>query len=202
MTKKQALAVLALIAAATLCGLVTATPALAHGFAVGPPTVEVAVPGDGEGTAEVYVNSDFDGELVVDVEGMALEVQPGTIQIASTDSYEYVELTFHADEGLPEGTYSGKLTFLAYDGGNVAGGVKLDLAVTVTGGTSPAVAWTEGDGTEGGATGQTNPVIAWLSRNSVETALACLVILALVVGIVIGKGGRRRGEAKGAHARR
>lgn len=192
------------IAVVFLCLLAAPMSALAYGFAVGPPTVEVTVSGDGEGMALVYVTSDFDGELIVDAEGIPLEVEPETIQIASTHSYEYVELTFHVDEALPEGTYSGKLTFLAYDGGNVAGGVRLDLAVTVTdrgGEAVPAVAWTD-DGTEGGATGQANPVIAWLSRNSVETALACLVVLALAVGIMIGKGGRRGGRAKEANARR
>ena len=162
--------------------LVLACPSIAlgnSGFAVGPPSISVTVPADGESTAYVYITSGFDGEIVIGNEDIPFRIEPETIAVSSTDQNKKVALTFNGDRSIEEGTYSGKLTFLAYSDNNVAYGVKLKANVTQVG---------QAGGQSGG-----NSFINTIKDNYVVVILGVLVVVALIVGIIIGR--RKRQEA-------
>jgi hypothetical protein len=100
------------------------------GFTVGPPAVDIELDENGNGETFVYISSTFDGELVVGVEGIPVTAQPQKIKVTKTDTSKKVSLILHGDESFESKPYSGKLTFLAYSGANVAYGVKIKANVT------------------------------------------------------------------------
>jgi len=179
--KKGALA--AILAVLILLLTLSSVALGSAGFAIGPPSISVTVPADGESTAYVYVTSGFDGKIVVGTEDIPFRVEPGTIPVSSTDQNKKVELTFYGDKSIEEGTYSGKLTFLAYTGNNVAYGVKLNADVTQVGQKQVSQAVEESAGT---------PFISTIKDNYIVAILGVLVVVALLVGIVIGR--KRRQE--------
>ena len=174
--KKRVLA--AVLAILTLL-LVSPPIALSNsGFAVGPPSISVTVPADGESMAHIYITSGFTGELVVGTEGIPFRVDPETIPVSSADQNKEVESTFYGDQAVEEETYSGKLTFLAHADNNVAYGVKIKADVTQVG---------QASGEYGG-----NSYMNAIKGNYVVVILSVLVVVALLVGIMIGR--RRRWE--------
>jgi len=170
--------VLAAVLAILILLLASPSVALADGgFAVGPPSISVTVPADGESTAYVYITSGFDGEIVIGAEDIPFRVEPETISASSIDQNKKVELTFYGDKSIEEGTYPGKLTFLAYSDNNVAYGVKLKADVTQVGRA----------GEESGG----NSLFSTIKDNHVLVILSLLVVVALLVGIMIGRTIRR-----------
>jgi hypothetical protein len=166
----------------------------ADSFAVGPPSMEVTVPADGEGSFLVYINADFDGELLINTEGIPFDVEPEVIEIDSSWHYEEVELTLHGEPSVAAGTYEGKVTFLAYRGGNVAGGVKLDITATKTGvGSAASIPTTPTTPTTPGN---------WLRDNYLYVVLPLMAVIALISGILIGRRGKLRKAAVPARRRR
>ena len=175
----------ALVAILAVLILLLTLPSVAlgsAGFAIGPPSISVTVPDDGESTAYVYVTSGFDGKIVVGTENIPFRVEPETITVSSTDQNRKVELTFYGDKSIEEWTYSGKLTFLAYTNGNVACGVKINAEVTQV-----VQAQVEPAEEEAG-----NSFLDGIKDNYLVILLSLLVIVALLGGIMIG---RRRGQA-------
>ncbi|MEJ2739130.1 MAG: hypothetical protein P8105_04780 [Dehalococcoidia bacterium] len=100
------------------------------GFTIGPAAVNIELDENGNGETFVYVSSTFDGELVVGVEGIPVTVEPQKIKVTKTDVSKRLNLILHGDESFESKPYSGKLTFLAYSGTNVAYGVKIKANVT------------------------------------------------------------------------
>ena len=171
----------ALVAILAVLILLLTLPSVAlgsAGFAIGPPSISVTVPADGESMAYVYITSGFTGELVVGTEDIPFRVDPKTIQVSSTDQNKEVELTFYGDQSVEEETYSGKLTFLSHADNNVAYGVKIKADVTQVG---------QASGEDGG-----NSYMNMIKGNYVVVILSVLVVVALLVGIMIGR--RRRWE--------
>jgi hypothetical protein len=168
---------IALLILVTACLLAVPTAAFARAFTVGPPTVSVTVPAGGKAVSSVYITSDFDGELVVGTEDIPFRVEPETITVDSSYVQQEVQLTFYGNPSVPDGTYAGKVTFLAYSGNNVAHGVKIRADVSQVGQFHPG-----GEGDGGG-----NSFMDWIGDNYVVVALSALVVIALVVGIIIGR---------------
>ncbi|MBN2074181.1 MAG: hypothetical protein JW762_01385 [Dehalococcoidales bacterium] len=73
----------------------------------------------------MYITSDHNGELIIGVEDLPFRIEPSTIPVKSIDEHKRVELRIFGDSSLEEGEYSGKLTFLAYSGNNIANGIKV-----------------------------------------------------------------------------
>jgi hypothetical protein len=101
-------------------------------FTVGPTSVNITTPQDGTGTVDVYITSNFDGKLIVGTENLPFTVEPKEINVTSTDQNKKVHLSLKGNASAEQGQYSGKITFLAYSGGNVAYGVKIKANVTQT----------------------------------------------------------------------
>ncbi|MBC2698786.1 MAG: hypothetical protein HF976_06425 [ANME-2 cluster archaeon] len=161
-----------------LTGYVCAVPfaASATGFAVGPPSINLTVPVDGENTIVVYVTShDYDGEVVVGTENIPLRVSPKVIQLSDTDENRRIELTFYGNRSVKEETYSGKLTFLGSTEKNIVGGVKIKVAVTQI------------SRADAGAGGIQGSIIDSLRANSTVIIGTLLVMVSLILGIGIGR---------------
>jgi hypothetical protein len=154
------------------------------GFTVGPPSVSVTVPVDGEGTANVYITSGFDGEIVIGTENIPFRVEPETVSVSSADKSRKIELRFYGEESAEEGTYSGKLTFLAYTTDNLGFGVKINAEVTqLSGGLEGGIA-EAGDDKE-------NIVSDTTTKYYLVIIIGVLAIVALFAGILIGKGKKK-----------
>ena len=150
--------------------------ASATGFAVGPPSINLTVPVDGENTAIVYVTShDYNGEIVVGTENIPFRVSPEVIQLSDTDENRRIELTFYGNRSVKEETYSGKLTFLGSTEKNIVGGVKIKAAVTQI---SRAGA---------GSGGMQGSIVDSLRANSTVIIGTLLVMVSLILGIGIGR---------------
>jgi len=168
----KSIPVAALIILALLIIPVSATASA--GFAVGPPHIEVKVPADGNSTAIVYITSKVDGDIVIGMEGIPFLVEPSIVQVSSTDEYREIELRFYGNGSVEAGRYSGNITFLLYTSDTVAYGVKIDADVTQTG--------------HGGVV---EHIIKTLQANYVLIIVGCMVVMALVVGILIGRRTKR-----------
>jgi hypothetical protein len=150
--------------------------ASATGFAVGPPSINLTVPVDGENTVVVYLTShDYNGEVVVGTENIPLRVSPEVIQLSDTDENRRIELTFYGNRSVKEETYSGKLTFLGSTEKNIVGGVKIRVAVTQI---------SRADDGSGGIQGT---IVNALRANSTIIFGAFVVMVSLVIGIGIGR---------------
>ena len=159
-----------------LTGYVCISPctASATGFAVGPPSINLTVPVDGENTVVVYVTShDYNGEVVVGTENIPFRVSPEVIQLSDTDENRRIELTFCGNRSVKEETYSGKLTFLGSTEKNIVGGVKIKVAVTQV--------------SRAGAGGIQGSIVNALRANSTVIFGAFVVMVSLVIGIGIGR---------------
>jgi hypothetical protein len=99
------------------------------GFSIAPAKLEVTIKGNEVIPIYVYITSDYDGELIVGVENLPFRIEPSTIPVKSMDDHRRVELRIFGDSSLDEGSYSGKLTFLAYSGKNIAYGIKVQTTV-------------------------------------------------------------------------
>ena len=151
-------------------------PALGNGgFTVAPAEVETEIDYENGGTAYVYITSDFNGELATGIEGIPLEVQPGIIAVSDEYVNKKVELTFSGADKLKENDYTGKLTFLARTGTNIAYGVKVNIHVTVTGERIDA-----------------RGIWAIIKDNYVIIVAVLGVVAALAVGVFIGRKTRGR----------
>ena len=149
--------------------------ASATGFAIGPPSINITVPVDGEHTAIVYVTShDYNGEVVVGTENIPFRVSPEVIQLSDTDENRRIELTFYGNRSVKEETYSGKLTFLGSTEKNIVGGVKIKVAVTQI-------------SRAGAGSGGIGSIVDSLRENSTIIFGAFVVMMSLVIGIGIGK---------------
>ncbi len=119
---KRFIALLAAIALICLC----ATPVLAQGLRLSPPSVEFDVPADGSAEVEFLVY-DFTGDLEISLEDIPLRVEPTTVPVTAEGTT--VVLTFYGDETLGSKIYQGKIRFLALTGGTVAMGIKVKATV-------------------------------------------------------------------------
>jgi len=106
-----------------------ATPALAAGLRISPPSVELDVPADGSSEVEFLVY-DFTGDLGISLENIPLRVEPTTVPVTAKEEGTRVVLTFYGDESLGSKIYEGKIRFLAMTGGTVAMGIKVRATVT------------------------------------------------------------------------
>ena len=111
--------------------------ASAASFTVSPVSVQATVYQGEPQTVSIYITSDFNGELVVGTEGIPFSVEPATIQINSSFNQHEVVLSIHGNSSTQNGTYNGKITFLAFTGDNVAAGVKINAQITQTGNPTP-----------------------------------------------------------------
>jgi hypothetical protein len=157
------------------------------GFAIGPPSIHVTVPADSESRTYVYITSGFDGEIAIGTENIPFRIEPETISVSSTDQNRRIELTFYGDRSVAEGTYSGKLTFLAYASGNVTHGVKINADVT------QAAPEQSGQVAEAGE-GKESSILDTVKDNYIMAVLAILAVAALFVGIMIGR--KKKGETR------
>lgn len=123
----------AMLACLALCLVFPGTVLADDGLSVGPSNLgNITLPQDGTVTANVYITTHYDGKLIIGTENLPFTVEPAEIQVTSTDKDRKVELVFHGNESVEGGQYAGKITFLAYQGGNVAYGVKIKANVTQT----------------------------------------------------------------------
>lgn len=161
--------------------------ASATGFAVGPPSINLTVPVDGENTAIVYVTShDYNGEVVVGTENIPFRVSPEVIQLSNTDENRRIELTFYGDRSVKEQTYSGKLTFLGSTEKNIIGGVKIKVAVNHTSHASNLYHSTASIPFDADAGGIQGSIVGSLQANS-TIIWTLIVMVSLILGIVIGR---------------
>lgn len=121
---KRFIALFAVIAVICLC----ATPVLAAGLRISPPSVEFDVPADGSAEVEFLVY-DFTGDLQISLEDIPLTVEPTTVPVTAKEEGTRVVLTFYGDETLGSKIYEGKIRFLALTGGTVAMGIKVKATV-------------------------------------------------------------------------
>lgn len=121
---KKIIALLAVIVAL----LATATPVLAAGLTISPPSVEVDVPAGGSTEVEFLVY-DFTGDLEISLEDIPLRVEPTTVPVTAKVEGTEVVLTFYGDESLGSQLFTGKIRFLAMTGGTVAMGIKVKATV-------------------------------------------------------------------------
>ena len=181
--KKWMLAVF--MVAVSLLGSLAGPVQGSGGFSVAPSKLEVTVSENGSSAVYVYITSSFDGQLVIGQEDLPYRVEPASIQVSSQDINRKVELTVINDSAADTGKYSGKLTFLAYTGLNVAYGIKVDILVTQTGDKSSVqkfidrITGKNADGTTG---------FNWV----IITVIIIVILAVLMVGIVIGVKIRRR----------
>jgi len=173
----------ALVIAVALLGMLPGMTRGESGFTVAPAEIDVTVYGDGGSTAYVYITSQFDGELIVDTEGMPYRVEPGRVRVSSTDENRKVELAVLAEPGVEAGVYTGKLTFLAYTGTNVAYGIKMAFSVTQV--------------NEEGASGPfLDKTIDAVADNYLIIVAVAGVLVALLTGVLIGRKWKRVPETK------
>jgi hypothetical protein len=147
----------------------------AGGFSVSPSKLEVTVSDDGSSPVSVYITSSFDGELVTGKEDIPYRIEPASVTVSSRDINRKVELTIYNDSGMEPGEYSGKLTFLAYTGTNIAYGIKVDILVKQIKGKGPAQGFFDE------ITGKNGP------KYLVIVIAVAAVAVALVTGILIGR---------------
>lgn len=114
---------------AVILMVLCATPALAAGLRISPPSVELDVPADGSSEVEFLVY-DFTGDLGISLENIPLRVEPTTVPVTAKEEGTRVVLTFYGDESLGSKIYEGKIRFLAMTGGTVAMGIKVRATVT------------------------------------------------------------------------
>jgi hypothetical protein len=172
MKKKILFAVVAVIA---MLALVPGIALAASSFTVGPATVTIPVAPDGTGTTSVYITSTFDGELVVGIEGLPLLVEPEKITVTKTDKNKQVDLSFQGDDSFELKSYSGKLTFLAYTGSNVAYGVKIKANVEA-----------QEQGQQMDETSKTG-ITAAIKDNAIIVIVVLVALIALFGGLLIGR---------------
>lgn len=159
-----------------LIGLVCAFPytASAIGFAVGPPSINLILPENGENTTTIYVTSyDYNGNILVGTEDIPFRVSPEVIPLNDTDQNKRVELTLYGNKSAGEGIYSGSLTFLGSTGNNVASGVKVSTNVTQT-----------------CQSGALSSIIDAIRVNYIMILIAIMVVVSLIIGIMIGRRGK------------
>jgi hypothetical protein len=113
---------------AVILMMLCATPALAAGLSISPPSVEFDVPADGKAEVEFLVY-DFTGDLEISLENIPLRVEPTTVPVTAKEEGSGVVLTFYGDESLGSQTYEGKIRFLAKTGGMVAMGIKVKATI-------------------------------------------------------------------------
>jgi hypothetical protein len=174
-----------LLVAAVVMAVFAVSPCLAQdgrGFSVAPTGLEVTVPGGDGARAYIYITSEFDGELATGVEGIPFRVEPASIPVTRGDSSRKVELTVYSQPGVAEGDYAGKLTFLTGAGKNVAYGIKIDIVVKKTSGVGFVAEIFDRITGKSPGTGRNYTVII---------ILAVAVVVALAVGILIGRRFRR-----------
>ena len=159
--------------------IIPASATASAGFAVGPPHIEVKVPADGNSTAIVYITSMVDGEIVVGTEGIPFLVEPGIVQVSSTDEYREIVLRFYGNDSVEAGRYSGNITFLLYTSDTVAYGVKITADVT-----------------QRGHGGVVEHIIRTLQANYVLIIVGCMVVIALVVSVLIGRRTKRPAQSR------
>lgn len=172
----------AIVTAITILLLFMIFPIVAlanFGFSVGPAAINITVPADGKSTALIYISSDFEGELIVGSEDIPFQVNPKIIPVSSSDNNSEVELTLYGNDAVEEGLYSGKLTFLAQTHSNVAYGVKINASITQVGQQEQA------DNLNSKESKDT--FMNMLADNATVIVLAGLVLIALIVGIMIGR---------------
>ena len=133
---------IALFTAVILIGL-CATPVLAAGLIISPPSVEFDVPADGSAEVE-FVVYDFTGDLQISLEDIPLRVEPTTVPVTAKEEGTRVVLAFYGDESLGAQVFNGKIRFLAMTGGTVAMGIKVKATINhiaaVPGESAPAPA--------------------------------------------------------------
>lgn len=108
--------------------LLCATPALAVGMGISPPSVEFDVPADGIATVDFYV-FDFSGDIQIGLEDIPLMVEPQIVHVTASAEGNPIQLTFYGDESLGSQVFDGKIKFLGMTGGTVATGVKIKATV-------------------------------------------------------------------------
>jgi hypothetical protein len=165
----------ATVALVAILALIPGIALAASSFTVGPATVTIPVTSDGTGTTSVYITSSFDGELVVGIESLPLEVEPEKITVTKTDQNRKVDLSFRGDDSFEMKPYSGKLTFLAYTGSNVAYGVKIKANVEA-----------QQQGQQMDETSKTS-FTAWIKGNAIIVIVVLVALIALFGGLLIGR---------------
>ena len=160
------------------------------GFSIAPSKLEVTVSGNSSSPVYVYLTSSFDGELIIGKEDIPYRVEPASITVGSQDVNRKVKLTIYSDSAVETGEYSGKLTFLAYTGKNVAYGIKADILVRQVedkGSVQKFIDRITGKNDDGTT-----------SFNYLTIAAAVIVVVAvLMVGILIG---RKTRKSPGQHS--
>ena len=146
------------------------------GFRIAPSELELNVGENDSGTASVYITSDFNGQLITGVEDIPFHVNPGRIDVTDRDVNKKVALTLYCDRDLEEGVYAGKVTFLANTGTNVAYGIKMNVRITRTSDIDNEMSAVD--------TNNDNNVIIYAVIG---------VLVALVIGIFIGRKFRNKG---------
>ncbi len=108
--------------------LLLATPALAAGLSISPPSIEFDVPADGSAEVE-FVVYDFTGDLLISLEDIPLTVEPTTVPVTAKEGGTRVVLTLYGDESFGSEVFDGKIRFLAMTGGSVAMGIKVKATI-------------------------------------------------------------------------
>lgn len=150
------------------------------GFAVGPAELNVTVPEKSSNSTYVYITSYLDGELVVGTENLPFRVEPETIPITATDRNRKVELVVHGNTSLTAGQYSGKLTFLLPIASNVSIGVKIKTNITQESSPEPK--------------GFLDEILDLVRQNYIIIIAVAGIIVALILGIFIGKKSKRTSD--------
>lgn len=119
--------ILALVLTVILAFLL-ASPVVAAGLTISPPSVEFDVPADGSTEVEFLVY-DFTGDLEISLEDIPLRVEPTTVSVTAKEEGTTVVLTFYGDESVGSQVFTGKIRFLALTGSTVAMGIKVKATV-------------------------------------------------------------------------
>lgn len=142
----------------------------AVGFAVGPTSVELEVPAEGENLVILYITSyEYNGDILIGTEGLLFDVYPEVMHLEESYKNHKIELRIRGNNSLPNGVYSGSLTFLGSTDENVAAGVKIGINVTQVRGSSA------------------EDFLEVLRVNYLVILVAMLFIASLIVGIMIGR---------------
>ena len=118
---------LLIIIVAIILALAAVTPALAVSLGVSPSHVELEVPADGIGLADVQIHY-FSGDVEVSLVDIPLRVEPTLLHV-DEDPQDF-QITIYGDESLGSQVYEGYIRFLGLSGETVAVAVRIKATIT------------------------------------------------------------------------
>jgi len=111
--------------AAIIVSILLVNPASALSFGISPSSVTMDVPASSYSEA-IFTVSDFEGEVIISLEGIPLEFEPVTADVSELDNE--ITVRMYGDTTLGNQIFEGKICFLALEG-NTGAGLKVTAVI-------------------------------------------------------------------------